>query len=471
MKKPKSLPALAFLLALVLRLFLIIKRPIFPDEIQALFLSQANISDIWLGTYSEMIAPLYFIIIKLSHLPVTVLGLRFISLGFGLLACFLIKYLAEMVLGKKVSQIAFILSLFLPALIWASIFARYYSLLICLSSISMIAFIRYLKTKDGKFLILLVITLVMGTYTHHYFFLLVPAFAVYLLKTGQWRSALVGWLISLVATIILLIPGWYYLLILRKPEFWRSINDLIKIPAALTANVVSFETLLYNYPPANWYTFVFFASLTVILVVLLIKSWQNWHNDFRFLFGGILILPPIIALIVSYLYRPVFGINSLSIFLPAVIIFLANGLSQSKTWMGLFGLFLTISLVLFVQSSLRPATFNDPYIFVNNNLSGQDLVIHSDIYTFIQAKYYLGDRINFGAVATTYLPATEKALGYKVIPLKDIVAHQGRVWYFEPIYFNMKPAKDLLNFLKKNFTLIEKKDFPDSLINIYIFIH
>ena len=168
---------LVFSLSILLRLYLINLRE-FPagDEIWAYLLTKADIKSIWFGTLSDFHAPFYFMFLRFIKLAfpfeLNIFFIRIISLIFGIAASFAVWVLASKVFDKKAGLIVFYMSLFLPGYIWASIYGRYYSFLILLTTISLIFFLDFLKKGKVKYLIYLTVLSVLGAFTHYYFLLI-----------------------------------------------------------------------------------------------------------------------------------------------------------------------------------------------------------------------------------------------------------------------------------------------------------
>jgi uncharacterized membrane protein len=473
----RALFSVIILAALVIRLFLILERAPAGDEIWGLFLAEASYKDIWLGTLADAILPLFYFFLRTFSLflgfPLSIFGLRLISLFFGILAAISIGYLAYFVLGRRVGMIAFVLSLFLPASIWSAIYARYYSFLIFLTSLVMVLFIRFLRTRNYRNLIFLTGLSVVGVYTHHYFFLLILSLGAYLFLAKKSRKLINGWFLSVVSVSILFVPALFYFLSLPKPQIWMS-NSIFKIPAFFLSNIVSFETLLFVYrQQLSFFSLAFFAFFLVVVVGLIVKGLRGWKTDLWLLFLVVIFLPPIVLLPVSYLVKPVFGLNPLLIFLPFYIVILARGidldLEKRKIFSITFLVLVFLSLLLFFQSSFWRSIFIQPFQFVKGEFEENDLVLHTDMYSFIQAKYYLKKEVHFGVIPTTYAPQTEKALGYKLISQEAVWQHRGRIWYFEPEYYNVAEAQAFKDQLDKNLVFIKKEIFRDSLMTVHLF--
>lgn len=474
-----------FFLALGIRLFFIFSRVPAGDEIGVLLLIQASFKDIWFEALAELHAPFYFLFLRaisiILGLSLNIVLLRVVSLFFNTLACIGIAYFGCKVLDKRTGLLAFLLSLFLPSSIWTAVFGRYYSFLILLTTLAVIAFNGFLKDKSLRYFAFLVGVSVVGIYTHYYFFLLIFCFGIYLFLAKRDRELLRRWIYLVIILSLFLTPALFYFFSLPKPQAVLMTDSLLKIPAALLANLTSFEALLYGYyQPTSWPYYIFFAALFVVLGILLILGFKDWESGFKNLFWLIIIFPPVFALLSSYVFKPIFGfesvlgINSLLIFLPAFLFVLAKSIDYCfrKTMiLGMVFIFLIVlSQILFYQSSTWRVIFTKPFEFVKNELKEGDLVLHTDLYTFIQAKYYLKKDVNFGVIPTTYAPQTEKAFGYRIIPQETVFKHQGRLWYFEPEYYNVAEAKNFKTQLDKNLVLVKKERFEStSTVNVYLY--
>lgn len=476
---------LIILAAFVIRLFLILKRAPAGDEIWAWLLTKASLKDIWLGTFADLIPPFYFLFLRavslISGFSLNIFSLRLISLLFWILASLGTGYLGFYVLGKNTGLIAFLLSLFLPSSIWVAVYARFYAFLILLTVFALFVLIRFLEKGKSKDLVFLTGISVLGVYTHYYFFLLVLSFGIYLFLVKKKHRFVKKWLYSFLCLLVLFSPGLYYFFSLPKPWAVRLTSHWLKIPAALLANLTSFEALVYAYSHQSFLAnLLFFAPFLICSLALLVLGLKKWKSDLAVLFLLVIVFPPTFAFLASFIFKLLLGlesvlvVNSLLIFLPAFIIVLAKGidfaLGKKKVLVLIFLIFVFFSQILFWRYSAWYSIFALPFKFVEDELGEDDLVLHADIYTYIQTKYYLKKDVNFGVISTTYPAQTEKALGYKMIPQETVFSHQGGIWYFEPRYYNVTEAKEFKTKLDENLFIIKERKFKDSLINVYLYL-
>lgn len=464
----------AVLLAFLIRIVLLFLRRIpSGDEIWALFLAQASFRDIWLSTFSDLHPPFYFLLLHIFSfvLPfdLNLTGLRLISLFFGILGNFGMWYLGTIVLGKRAGLIAFYLSLFVPAFIVSAIYGRYYSFLILLTIGVLVSFIHFLKSGNLKYLVLLIILSTVGIYTHYYFFLLDVALAVFLIFSKKYRYLFAKWILALISIALLFSPGLYYLLTLPKPElFGRHANYFGKIPGIVVTNLTSAETLLYLYFAGNFLVyFPVLAILGAVVVALGVYGFRRWHGDLRMLFASVVIVPPTIAAIVAYTVAPFLAIGSLQIFIPAWLIVLAKGIAldfkKTKILTAAFGLTIFVSLIFLFKASYSMywKVQRDLRYFVQEFKAG-DMVLHADIGSFFVASYYVGTGSNFEIVRTrSSTPQTAAGVGFKPISQAAVMAHEGRLWYFEPSQ-RTDEVERVKTQLDQNFRVVYSERFGET---------
>lgn len=476
----KNLLSITFIaLSIGLRLFLILTREPAGDEIYGLLLTKASFQDIWFATFADTNPPFYFLFLHLLNLvgvEMKILTFRLISLIFGLLAAVSIFYLAKLVFGQRTAKITFLLSLFLPSYLWASVFARYYSFLILLTTLSIIFFIRFAKNQQTKDLLILALSLILGIYTHYYFSLLFLSFTAYFFLVKRSSGLIKKWFRLTSLILLLHLPLIFYLFTLPKPSAPAFSNNLLKIPAIILINVTSFENLTYLFYHRSLFSYFLAIWGIVTISILFFLGLKSWRSNLKTLFILVIVLPPTVALFGSYFLSPLaLGLNSLLIFSPPLIVLLARGLYLNFLKRGLLWLvflsFIFVNLGIFFKSSVWPSPFNRPYKFVKEELRNNDLIVHANIYTFVSANYYLGKDKNVGIISTTYPKQVEKALDYKVFSVEEILKHQGRFWYFEPFFYNVSEAQKSKNQLDQRLKLRQQKRFEESNINVYLYEH
>ena len=174
-------------------------------------------------------------------------------------------------------------------------------------------------------------------------------------------------------------------------------------------------------------------------------------------------------------FRPFFGVRSFIIFSPAYYIVAALGLSklkQRKLILAILTLFLILTPFL-INGSLgfkKTRSALKPYNFVKNHSRPQDIFIHSDPYTLVLAKTYIGDR-QFAISPSWFSAVTESSLGYDLISPEEIPLKGGRFWYFllETQYYNRDLAFQKQKEFEKNYQIIMSQRFEEAKVNITLF--
>ena len=441
------------------------------DEIWAVFLAQSSFKSIWLATLADLHGPFYFLFLHTLDLilpfHLNVFSLRIISLVFGIIASFGMWYLGNLILGKKFALICFILSLFLPAFIFASIFARYYSLLILLSVATIIDFVFFIKRGQIKYLILLIVLSTIGVYTHYYFVLLPVSFMAFLMLSKKYKKMISSGIFSLVSLAILFAPGLYYLITLPKPELiGRHANHILKLPALVTTNIISGETLVLLYLLGNPYVYLpIIIILSLLTIVLLINGLRGIRGELFWLFFSIIFVPSVAIIIFAYSIVPLFALGPLLIFSPALVVVIARGLEfelkKSNILPLAFGLSIFASLILFFYTSQVYAVLRADFRFFINSFDDGDIVLHSHIGSFLIASHYVGREANFEIFDTGSATAqTSAGVGYKKTSVLDLPTQGGRIWYFESPLMTLEQANYVKAGLDKYLTLIYAQSFP-----------
>ncbi len=270
----------------------------------------------------------------------------------------------------------------------------------------------------------------------------------------------------MVSISVLFVPGLFYLITLPKPELvGRHANHILKLPALVTTNIISGETLVLLYLIGNPYVYLpIIIILSLLTFVLLVNGLRGWRSEFFGLFASVIFVPPVVATIFAYLIAPLLALGPLLIFSPAFVVVIANGifeLKKSKILTLAFGLGIFASLILFLYtSSVYFAPRSDFRFFINSFKVG-DIVLHTHIGSFLIASYYVGREANFEIFDTHSATAqTSAGVGYKKTSVENLPTQGGRIWYFESPLMTLEQANYVKAGLDKYLTLIYVQSFP-----------
>lgn len=329
------------------------------------------------------------------------------------------------------------------------------------------AFVLFIKRRQGRYLLLVILLSTVGVYTHYYFALLPVSLLVFLVLSKQYRNYLASGIIAMVTISILFTPGLFYLITLPKPELvGRHANHILKLPALVTTNIISGETLVLSYLMVKPYVYLpIIIILSLLTIVLLIKGLRRWRGEFFGLFGSVIFFPPAVATIFAYLVAPLLALGPLLIFSPALVVVIARAISlelrKSKILPLSFGLAILAGLILFFYTSGVYFGPRADFRFFINSFKVGDMVLHAHIGSFLIASHYVGREVNFEILDTGSATAqTAAGVGYQKISVENLPTEGGRIWYFESPLLSREQANYVKAGLDKYLRLVYSQSFP-----------
>ncbi|MBI4300049.1 MAG: glycosyltransferase family 39 protein, partial [Chloroflexi bacterium] len=219
---PSLLMALVLLAALMLRLYRLGYQSLWADEGNSAIMAERTVGSIIENSAADIHPPLYYILLHWwSRLAGTSeIGLRLLSVIFGILLVLLIYKLGERLFNRWVGLVAAALAAMSPYLIYYSQEARMYMPVAALGTLSVYLMVlliqRYLRSRIDRKLIGLALAYVAATataiYTQYFAFSLL-AFENILFILAFWRvprhrTIWLIWLLAQAGLALLYLP-WY----------------------------------------------------------------------------------------------------------------------------------------------------------------------------------------------------------------------------------------------------------------------
>ncbi|MFC1853846.1 hypothetical protein ACFL27_26985, partial [candidate division CSSED10-310 bacterium] len=213
------------------------------DEVQSVLLFVQNGLSQMLRTYSQEVVadvhpPLYYILLTIwAYLFPSVLGMRMLSILFGLCAIVCIYLVGTEVGNEKIGFLSSIcLTFSVPHIIY-SVEIRMYSLTVLLALLSVFSFLKWLPQKKFWWACLYVISTVLCLYTYHFlvFIILVQHFYVFCFYIRE-KATLFTWILIHLVLMILYIPG--ILRLIKQLDFvshdlWWLSPHILELPGFL----------------------------------------------------------------------------------------------------------------------------------------------------------------------------------------------------------------------------------------------
>lgn len=250
--------------------------------------------EIWNAVIAEFHPPLFY---WLEHM-MNVFGdsefvLRFMPALFGVLAVPVFYLIGSEVVNRDVGIITALLVTFSPFQIYYSQDARAYTMILLFFSISLLAYIYALKTREMKWWIIFGIASAIAFWAHYYTIIGTGVIVLHaivtnyreILKNTPFRK---GFLVSIILFVILSIP-LLLLIYERYLELSASAPTYgVLGPQLITSSIISFSGF-------EWWSGVLFAVLFIVGVSYLYKK----SVSYMALVVGLLLIPLIFSVILS----------------------------------------------------------------------------------------------------------------------------------------------------------------------------
>jgi mannosyltransferase len=222
------------------------------DESQSLWQSSHTISGLLHTVALDVHVPLYHLMLHywVFYLGDSVVTIRILSMIFFVATIPVIYLIARRLMSVRWSLLVVILFSFSPFLDWYGNEARMYTLLLLLSALNQLFFMRILR--DGKGWFWYALSAVIGAYSHYFFLFNLAAQGIYfLLNRKQFKRGTLRRLLAVGGLVILALGPWlYYVYTLGSASGTRP-----NLPAPSTVdffNVYSdskvIRSTLYYYP-------------------------------------------------------------------------------------------------------------------------------------------------------------------------------------------------------------------------------
>jgi len=350
------------------------------DEAWAATLLKKNFFDIVKFVSKDTSPPLYYIIAHLwSRLfGLSEIALRSLSMLFWLItAIFTAKIAQHFWKDKKITTVAFLLTLLNPFLFQYAFEARMYAILAMSSTIATYFFLK-------KNHLAYIISAVASLYCHH--FSLFVIFWHFLWTLGSYlKNKKNFWLFFKPFFFI----GLFYLpwlpfmyrqtaMVVDK-GFWLGKPELKDLPNLCIKFIIG----LNQHPLQRFIKYIFFA-------ILLLRHWRFKDTKTNFLIGWFC-CPALIVFFLSQLAQPIFYDRYLINLIPALVLVLV---SNGRRFLSpIFLVILTVLLLcldwfFFTTPTKRP--FRDLAAYIKDTRQSQDFLINwsGAAHHLFESKYY-----------------------------------------------------------------------------------
>jgi 4-amino-4-deoxy-L-arabinose transferase-like glycosyltransferase len=429
--------------SLALRLPGLESRPIWYDEAFSLLLAARPSTDVLSGTAADTMPPLYYLLLGAwGTLGNAIWQLRTLNVVLGVALVGLVFLLGRELHGRTAAGWAAMLAAISPLLVYHAQELRMYTLL-TLSLAGYAYFYLLARSRIGRVAAVawagVVLAGTTALYTHNLAVFSILALDAFLLIRREWKQLARLAAAQLIMVVLFLpwlqfVPGQIQKI---QQAFWTPQPGLLEGVQALV--------ILHASLPLPTSSLVVGVSASLMAVVLtgyivLRRLPLDWKDGFL---ACLILVPPVLLFLASYLMRPVFVPRAFTLSLVAYLVLAGRAIAGARPralgWL-LAGAFATAAAVgvpaelahrTFPRSPFREAT-----AYLAATAGDGDLVLHSNKLSFFPMAVYnpampqafLADPPR--SHNDTLAVLTQRALG--LFPLADAsgaIAGAGRIRY------------------------------------------
>lgn len=447
------------------------------DEAQSLWQTRGSIASILNLVAHDVHVPLYHLIIHVwqSFFGNGVVAVRILSLIFFALNIPAIYMLGKLAYSRSVGLFGATIAAISPFMVWYGNEIRMYSLLTLLTILNFYFFISIYK-KDNKFSwIGYTITALLGVYTHYFFFLALIAQIVFFFskKSIFPKRAFRNFTISASLVAASFLPWVIYVLKLGSAS---NMRPLLLTPSSFDI-FNTFSYFLFGFHPDVINTLlVSLWPLSVLFIFLALRQSIKLSPESQ-LFILSIVIPMILAYVLSFLLRPVFLPRYLILTLPPLLLIISAVIyTYPKKLTAVFQVALLAPMIgmLFLQGYSDETPVKENYraavSYLNREVSPRDLIVISAPFTVYPIEYYYR---GLGKIET--LPHWDRSLPGGIPPLnkEDLPQSVGLITKghdraFLLLSYDQGYEDDIKIYFDSNFDKIETRNISHNM-HLYVY--
>ncbi len=365
------------------------------DEAQSLWVSTRSVPGILKYVSEDVHVPLYSLLLHfwLQIFGTNIQVARALSVLFYLLTLPVLYKLFKEISTPGVAKVAVTLFALSPFVTWYSLETRMYTLFTLVAALCHLFYIRVVGSEGRHGKLGYLLTLMVGYYTHYFFFFLVATQFIYslgqLILENTKRTFLT--VIGLMATALIPFLPWAYYVI----RSGTAANTQPLIPPPTSYNI--FQTLtLFFFGFQSQFLQGLLVSLWPLLVVLLFFVFTQ-KRDLPSRFSAYMMTMstvPLILVFIASFVRPIFLPRYLIFIIPTLFYLIALLIMNYQRKVALVlvgGLLLAMSSLLIYQNTSASTPVKEDYQGVSHYLSEQtqpqDIIAVTAPFTIYPIEY------------------------------------------------------------------------------------
>jgi len=373
--------------------FFLIHQSLQLDEAQSLWQASHSLRGLFYVVALDVHVPLYHVILHywMLFFGHGVVAVRLLSLAFFLITIPLSYILARQILRRQWALFLVVAYSFSPFMDWYANVARMYTLLVLMSMLSIICFLRILRTGKGWLWYALVSLI--GAYTHYFFlFTLASEGIFYLLNRQRFPArSLLRLLLIAAAVVVALSPWLYYFHSLGSASTTRP-----DLPQPSTVDFFNVFSQFFFGFQTNTVNTILLSSWPIIMLGALLAVVRNKRNNpaVNLMFTTALV-PILLAYLISLTITPFFLSRYMISCVPPLFIAALWVISNygRRLAAAVVVLVLIAGTVASYQQISSPSTplkehYKEAVDAINAQVQPQDLVVISTPFTIYPVEYY-----------------------------------------------------------------------------------
>ena len=380
---------------LVISSQLLIHNSIRLDEAQSLWQTSHSIPGILKVIAQDVHVPLYHILLHFWQITFgqSIEAARTLSLLFFIATIPIVYLLARRILSINWSLFVVVLFSFSPFMNWYANEARMYTLLVLVTTLSQLFFVKLIQSKGRQGWLGYCLTAIVGVYVHYFFLFSLLTQAIFFLVSRKYfiKGTFYRFAALAVFLVIELLPWLLYFHSLGSAS---NTSPNLQTPSSIDFFNV-FSQFSYGFQTNAVNTIlVSLWPLVVIVALLAVRKGQRVTHKLGYILAAAL-LPIIIAFIMSYAITPFFVSRYMIASLPILIIVGVWFMSHYKKplYLALSSLIIVMLIGTSLQEYLSHSTpvkedFQSAAQVISHKVTSSDRVVLSAPFSIYPFNYY-----------------------------------------------------------------------------------
>lgn len=364
-----------------------ISRSIWFDESYSMYLTKGNFSQITEMTALDVHPPLYYWLLKIWAFIFgdSVTSFRSFSVLAGVFAIIGIYLLLKRWFSEKNANFLIFFLAINPFFLFYATETRMYTLIFALMAFSTFTLDIALEKKTFKYWFFYFILITLGLYSHYFFGVVIAIQFIYLLKHNfSWKNLLVY-----PALVVAYLP-WVPVLISQVTEvghgFWIE-----PVNFETVLQFFSWSLIYFEYPFESPFYLILIISVIILAIATAIFSMKKLKDKEVGNLGMFILFPPLILVIISVFYVPVYVPRYIIYALALLPVFLV--LIAKMNIKNIFSKMLIVTLVVCagfgIYNIYYTANYNDNQVVnIIEGINKKDREVTPIIVNNVSPNYY-----------------------------------------------------------------------------------